>query len=193
LMGTAGGSQNPPLKDTVLIRPNSEFGSEATVQFTAGNPGRWLYHCHNLDHMMMGMMTLFDYTGDHDLDEIGNSQDIDPLSAYAALTVPDTASSYQRGSALAISVQWHTGESVDFCYGAVLPQPIPAGSVGELGIWPIVSFVRRVADATNMATLSLPIPGDPGLSGIRFGLQAVTTTSLAPGYRLSTYQPITIY
>jgi FtsP/CotA-like multicopper oxidase with cupredoxin domain len=32
---------------------------EATVDliFDADNPGRWLFHCHNLMHMATGMMT----------------------------------------------------------------------------------------------------------------------------------------
>jgi FtsP/CotA-like multicopper oxidase with cupredoxin domain len=28
-----------------------------TIAFVADNPGRWAFHCHNLYHMMMGMMT----------------------------------------------------------------------------------------------------------------------------------------
>ncbi|MDC9826498.1 multicopper oxidase domain-containing protein [Devosia sp. ZB163] len=29
----------------------------ATVEFDADNPGRWLYHCQKLYHMMTGMMS----------------------------------------------------------------------------------------------------------------------------------------
>jgi FtsP/CotA-like multicopper oxidase with cupredoxin domain len=41
------------LRDTILVMP------EATVDliFDADNPGRWLFHCHNLMHMATGMMT----------------------------------------------------------------------------------------------------------------------------------------
>ena len=28
-----------------------------TIAFDADNPGRWAFHCHNLYHMMTGMMT----------------------------------------------------------------------------------------------------------------------------------------
>ncbi len=41
------------LRDTVLVPPNGSV----TVVFDADNPGRWLLHCHNLFHMMSGMMT----------------------------------------------------------------------------------------------------------------------------------------
>jgi FtsP/CotA-like multicopper oxidase with cupredoxin domain len=41
------------VRDTVLIPP---MGS-VTIAFDADNPGRWAFHCHNLYHMMTGMMT----------------------------------------------------------------------------------------------------------------------------------------
>jgi FtsP/CotA-like multicopper oxidase with cupredoxin domain len=41
------------MRDTVLVPP---MGS-VTVEFDADNPGRWLYHCHNLYHMMAGMVS----------------------------------------------------------------------------------------------------------------------------------------
>jgi FtsP/CotA-like multicopper oxidase with cupredoxin domain len=41
------------VRDTVLAPP---MGS-VTVAFDADNPGRWAFHCHNLYHMMTGMMT----------------------------------------------------------------------------------------------------------------------------------------
>src|SRR5882724_3743870 len=41
------------VRDTVLVPP---MGS-VTVAFDADNPGRWAFHCHNLYHMMTGMMT----------------------------------------------------------------------------------------------------------------------------------------
>jgi FtsP/CotA-like multicopper oxidase with cupredoxin domain len=42
-----------PLKDTLTLRHMESYD----IEFTATNPGRWLFHCHNLDHMMGGMMT----------------------------------------------------------------------------------------------------------------------------------------
>jgi FtsP/CotA-like multicopper oxidase with cupredoxin domain len=41
------------MRDTVLVPP---MGSVRIV-FDADNPGRWLFHCHNLYHMASGMMT----------------------------------------------------------------------------------------------------------------------------------------
>ena len=41
------------VRDTVLVPP---MGS-VTIAFDADNPGRWAFHCHNLYHMITGMMT----------------------------------------------------------------------------------------------------------------------------------------
>src|SRR6202049_4200218 len=41
------------VRDTVLVPP---MGS-VTIAFDADNPARWAFHCHNLYHMMTGMMT----------------------------------------------------------------------------------------------------------------------------------------
>jgi FtsP/CotA-like multicopper oxidase with cupredoxin domain len=46
------------VRDTVLIPP---MGS-VTIAFDADNPGRWAFHCHNLYHMMTGMITEVRYT-----------------------------------------------------------------------------------------------------------------------------------
>src|SRR5712691_3363944 len=45
------------VRDTVLVPP---MGS-VTIAFDANNPGRWAFHCHNLYHMMTGMMTELRY------------------------------------------------------------------------------------------------------------------------------------
>ncbi|WP_024507921.1 multicopper oxidase family protein [Bradyrhizobium sp. ARR65] len=47
------------VRDTVLVPP---MGS-VTFAFDANNPGRWAFHCHNLYHMMTGMMTEVRYPG----------------------------------------------------------------------------------------------------------------------------------
>ncbi|MCK6444593.1 multicopper oxidase family protein [Elstera cyanobacteriorum] len=41
------------IRDTVLVPPMARV----TIAFDADNPGRWLYHCHNLYHMAAGMMS----------------------------------------------------------------------------------------------------------------------------------------
>ena len=44
-------------KDTVLVPSNQELA----VEFTANNPGKTLFHCHQQDHMDAGFMMLFSY------------------------------------------------------------------------------------------------------------------------------------
>ena len=45
------------MRDTILV----PVDGRVTVAFDADNPGKWLFHCHNLLHMATGMMTEFDY------------------------------------------------------------------------------------------------------------------------------------
>jgi FtsP/CotA-like multicopper oxidase with cupredoxin domain len=46
------------VRDTVLV----PIQGSVTLAFDADNPGRWLFHCHNLYHMAVGMMTEVAYT-----------------------------------------------------------------------------------------------------------------------------------
>ena len=48
-----GQAVNGAVRDTVLVPPMATIG----ISFDADNPGRWLFHCHNLYHMATGMMT----------------------------------------------------------------------------------------------------------------------------------------
>lgn len=48
-----GRALNGAVRDTVLVPPMAAVG----ISFDADNPGRWLFHCHNLYHMAAGMMT----------------------------------------------------------------------------------------------------------------------------------------
>lgn len=41
------------MRDTELV----PIGGRVTIAFDARNPGRWMFHCHNLYHMLSGMMT----------------------------------------------------------------------------------------------------------------------------------------
>jgi FtsP/CotA-like multicopper oxidase with cupredoxin domain len=47
------------VRDTVLVTPMGRV----RIAFDADNPGRWAFHCHNLYHMMTGMMMEFRYQG----------------------------------------------------------------------------------------------------------------------------------
>ena len=53
----AGNRRPGPRKDTVIVRPMERI----TVEFEAGNPGRWMLHCHNAYHQAAGMMTTLAY------------------------------------------------------------------------------------------------------------------------------------
>ncbi len=44
-----------PLRDTVLVMPQEM----PEIAFTAGPPGKWLFHCHMLSHQASGMKTWF--------------------------------------------------------------------------------------------------------------------------------------
>jgi multicopper oxidase len=45
------------LKHTVNVAP----GETVKFEFTADNPGRWFFHCHNLYHLEAGMARVFEY------------------------------------------------------------------------------------------------------------------------------------
>jgi len=45
------------VKDVLLV----DAQTRADVEFTAANPGRTLFHCHQQNHMDLGFMMLFDY------------------------------------------------------------------------------------------------------------------------------------
>jgi FtsP/CotA-like multicopper oxidase with cupredoxin domain len=47
------------MRDTVLVMPMGRV----RIAFDADNPGRWAFHCHNLYHMVTGMMMEFRYQG----------------------------------------------------------------------------------------------------------------------------------
>ncbi|RME97308.1 MAG: multicopper oxidase family protein, partial [Alphaproteobacteria bacterium] len=55
----AGGSSAAPWLDTILIARDET----ATVRFVADNPGKWMIHCHMLEHQAAGMGTWFEVTG----------------------------------------------------------------------------------------------------------------------------------
>ena len=46
------------VRDTELV----PVGGSVTLAFDADNPGKWMFHCHNLYHMLSGMMTQVRYT-----------------------------------------------------------------------------------------------------------------------------------
>lgn len=54
----ARGQDAGPWRDTLLL----EAGETRTVAFVADNPGKWMIHCHMLEHQAAGMATWFEVT-----------------------------------------------------------------------------------------------------------------------------------
>lgn len=52
-LGAAGPG---PLRDTILL----QRGETLDIAFVADNPGKWMLHCHMLEHSVAGMMTWFE-------------------------------------------------------------------------------------------------------------------------------------
>ncbi|MCA8977983.1 MAG: multicopper oxidase family protein [Planctomycetes bacterium] len=195
LMGTAGGTTAPPVKDTVLIRPSGQPFSSAQVQIEMDNPGRWLFHCHDVEHMARGMMTMFDYTGDVDGDQLPDNGDMEPTMATPVVTVADSAAAFAPGGSGAVAVQWTPGEGVFLFVGwqeLATPLPVPPYGVHVLDPASAVLFGNAVVQAQGQATFAYAVPNDPILVGFRIGLQAIGSTALAGGIRLSTYQAMTV-
>jgi FtsP/CotA-like multicopper oxidase with cupredoxin domain len=57
VVGLNGKGFSGAQRDTVLVPPMAKV----LITFDADNPGRWLFHCHNLYHMEAGMMTEVSY------------------------------------------------------------------------------------------------------------------------------------
>ncbi|MDE2515921.1 MAG: multicopper oxidase family protein [Rhodospirillales bacterium] len=62
VIGLGGQALAGALRDTVLVPAHATV----RIAFDADNPGRWLFHCHNLYHMAAGMMTEVAYRGFRD-------------------------------------------------------------------------------------------------------------------------------
>src|SRR5262244_134070 len=52
-----GAGERAPLKHTVSVAPRKTV----RIEFSADNPGRWIFHCHNLYHFEAGMARVFEY------------------------------------------------------------------------------------------------------------------------------------
>jgi multicopper oxidase len=191
LMGTAGGTAAPPIKDTVLIEPVGQAWSTASVQFLADSPGEWAIHCHDAMHMMMGMMNTFAYGGDYDADGIADSTDWDPLTMNPVLTIPEVAAAFALGGSGALSVQAPAGSSVDFYFGAPgTPIGLPPYGTVFLSLPPTYAG-SAIASANQSAVLPYTLPNIPALAGIRFGLQAAASVPYPPWALLTTWHPFT--
>lgn len=198
LLGTAGGTTNAPLKDTILIDPSGQPGATRTVQVLADHPGSWLVHCHHLAHQDTGMMTLLDYVGDFDADGVPDAFDMDSASPYPVVTIPSTSSSFDLGATTPLSIQWAPGETVGLYFGAPFAAPAGPTDLGPAGVlyidpqFGVFEIGAATVGMNTYATLYGSIPNLPSLHGFKVLLQGVGTSVLAPGIRLSTAQTLTI-
>jgi hypothetical protein len=195
LVGTAGGTTRPPLKDTVLIRPAGRPGSSAVVQMVMDNPGKWLFHCHNMEHMASGMMTAVEYLGDSDGDGIADRVDQEPTVAAPITTVSDRAAAFRPGASDRVAVQWTSGQAVAlFVAFGTLPVPLPWPPYGTLVLDPATTllFGTSVAGVDQRASFPYTIPPVLDLLGLRLGFQPFAATHLPGSFRLGSYQAFVV-
>jgi FtsP/CotA-like multicopper oxidase with cupredoxin domain len=57
VVAAGGRTVDGPRKDTLTVRHMEQY----EIQFVANNPGVWLFHCHNLEHMGGGLMAEVHY------------------------------------------------------------------------------------------------------------------------------------
>jgi FtsP/CotA-like multicopper oxidase with cupredoxin domain len=55
---TPGGGHRPYWLDTVIVDPERSD----SIAFVADNPGKWMMHCHMIEHMAAGMAAWFEVT-----------------------------------------------------------------------------------------------------------------------------------
>jgi len=190
LMGTAGGTTHAPLMDTILIMPSGQPGDTWSAQFLADNPGSWLYHCHEMHHMMLGMMTLVDYTGDYDGDSIPDASDNEATLAAPVLTVSDQESDFQVGNSGAIDFKWQPNEFVScFMSATEFAAPVAMPPYGDLRIDSnSMAFLGLVSlDGTGTGSLPYTLPNAPQFIGLRLYLQGVGSSTSLGTPRLSVH------
>lgn len=194
LMGTAGGTANPPKKDTVLIRPNGQPGSSATVQISMDNPGRWLLHCHNMEHMATGMMTAIEYLGDADGDGVLTRSDYEPMLPLPVVTISDQPSAFAPGASGAVRVQWTPGQAFGLFIGPNELAPwVSLPGLGTLVLDPTSAALYGLVltSTSGVATLPYILPNNPAIIGLRVGMQGVGVVPPANSLVLSTFQALT--
>ena len=79
--------ERSPLFHTVDVAPMETV----TIEFHADTPGIWAFHCHNLYHMMMGMMRLVKY------DNFEQPEDLFIYEKKLGPTLMDDDDMYFRG------------------------------------------------------------------------------------------------
>jgi FtsP/CotA-like multicopper oxidase with cupredoxin domain len=187
LLGSAGGTSAPLVKDTVLVPP---MMGTLDAELTADNPGSWLYHCHHSYHMEMGMMALVRYVGtDTDGDGVPDERDFDPLVARPVLQLDSLGHGFAVGTAFEARVQWVPGQNVTYVIGPELVPATPFGALGELHVGQRKLLGRAQVATGGTSTLAATIPNLPAWSGGTFAVQALARhPTLAGGARFSTFE-----
>jgi len=195
LMGTAGGTTHAPLMDTILIMPSGQPGDAWSAQWVADNPGSWLYHCHDMHHMMLGMMALVDYVGDYDGDSLPDADDNEPTISGPVLSVSDQESQFQIGNSGAIHLAWQPNEFVNcFMSPTEFAAPVALPPYGDLRIDSNqMVFLGTVAlDGTGHGQLPYTLPNTPQYIGLRMFLQGVGSSASLGTSRLSVHQAFVV-
>ena len=193
MVGTAGGTVAPPQKDTVLVRPMMQAGSTVAVQMVADNPGRWLLHCHNMEHMEGGMMATIEYAGDADGDGVPDRTDQEPTHALPVVTIAHHAMAFAPGAADAVNVQWTPGLLFAlFVAAGELPAPVAVPPLGTLWLDPNTAAFYGAGVLSPAGALALPyvLPANPAIVGSRVAMQGVGLRATGE-LVLSTFQAMT--
>ncbi|MEC7584801.1 MAG: multicopper oxidase family protein [Planctomycetota bacterium] len=189
LLGTAGGDRHAPSKDSLLVYPAGHSFSAPSIQFTSGNPGRWLFRSLHVDQQQAGMMGLFDYVADSDADGIADAIDLSPSEQVPVLTIPDYGSAYSPGASGVVDLQWRLHESCSLLtslHEDLNPQLV--APYGTLRLLAPAVFAEGTVDIHGNLRLPYALPNDPVLSGLVVYLQGLCTVNLTMSLRLGTMQ-----
>ena len=195
LMGTAGGTTHPPMMDTILIMPAGTPGDTWSCQWIADNPGTWLYHCHDMHHMMRGMMTVVSYDGDFDGDLIADAVDKEPTLSIPVAMISDNADEFRIGNSGELDFQWQPSESICvFASPFELPAPSPIPPYGDLRIdqsW-IMFLGMTTFDSNGDGSLPYTLPNNAAMAGVRVYIQGVGSSASLGTPRLGTHQALVV-
>ena len=120
---------------------------------------------------------------------------MEPTAASPVVTIPDQAAAFAPGGAGEVRVQWTSAQTFLLYAGlAELAVPVLLPPYGTFVLDPGSAVLFGGAAADQQGTVRFPyaLPNDPGLAGLRLGLQGVGATNLPGGLRLSTFQALTV-
>jgi len=158
------------------------------------NPGRWLLHCHNMEHMATGMMTAIEYLGDADGDGVLTRSDYEPMLPLPVVTISDQPSAFAPGASGTVRVQWTPGQAFGLFIGPNELAPwVSLPGLGTLVLDPTSAALYGLVltSTSGVATLPYILPNNPAIIGLRVGMQGVGVVPPANSLVLSTFQALT--